>query len=378
MTSTRQVAAIACVVGCCAVAEAATPFAVRIVDYSPAPGQFVRVPDFADPEVTLGPPSGGGTFDADDTSVVTLGGFGGSITLAFDHVVEDHPLNYFGMDAIVFGNAFWAGEDPDRHFAECAMIEVCLDLTGDDCAAGTWYLIPGSHIADPGAQFATRTWDDNVADATYPPATAAWIPPGYAGVWTTTGYLLPSDIFAGDLLRIITNPEQDTGVEGIFGYADFAPTLILGDTDGDNVVDDQGAVPESFYTLPDDPLTVGMSPGCGGGDAFDIAWAIDPQTSLPANLPGFNLIRITNAVDYVALPLGEISPEIGAVSDAAPDPFGDHDDDGDIDLADIAEFLLCYGSAPPPKAPCARFDREGDEAVGSSDAAVLMERMTGP
>ncbi len=367
-----------CMLMLAAAVRATTPFGARIVDYSPAPGQFVQVADFNAPILALGPPSGGGMFDADDTSVVTLGGFGGSITLAFDHVVEDHRLNPFGMDAIVFGNAFWAGSDADRHFAECAMIEICLDPTGNDCAEGPWYLIPGSHITDPDGQLAQRTWDDDTADQTYPPNSSLWIPVGSAGVWTTDAYLLPNDVFAGNLLRIIDNPEQGTGIEGIYGYADYAPTLVLGDTDGDDYADDLEATPETFYTSPDDPMTVGISSGSGGGDAFDIAWAIDPVTLAPADLPGFNLIRITNAVDFVETPLGEISPEIDAVADAKPDPIGDFDLDEDIDLLDAAALQRCFNTTPTANEPCGRFDRNGDEFIGSDDAADLSMRITGP
>ena len=75
--------------------------------------------------------------------------------------------------------------------------------------------------------------------------------------------------------------------EGVFGYADLSPTLQLGDLDADNVVDDPNADPNDFYTRPDDPLRVGITMGAGGGDAFDIGWAIDAADGSPANLAGF-------------------------------------------------------------------------------------------
>ena len=68
----------------------------------------------------------------------TLGGFGGTITLIFDHTVEDDPLNPFGMDAIVFGNAFWHGGDWNSHWAECATIEISLDVNGNSEADDPW------------------------------------------------------------------------------------------------------------------------------------------------------------------------------------------------------------------------------------------------
>lgn len=354
---------------------AETPFATRVIDYSPAPGQWVNDFRFNNPSAALGQPFPGGLPSPDEFSLVSLGGFGGSIILAFDHTIQDDLLNPFGMDAIVFGNAFWVSSNPNDHWAECATIEISLDVNGNGDADDRWYLIPGSHIPDPTGQFLVVTWDDDVADDTYPPAFDTWIPPGLSGMWTTEAYELPGDLFGPP---VVTNPSLDPGVEGIIGYAEYSPTLLLGDLDADNVVDDPTIPPEEFYTVPDDPLEVGMTPGSGGGDAFDIAWAIHPATGKSANLPGFDFIRITTAVNVVFGALGEKSPEIDAVADVAPDPFGDFDDDGDIDLVDLAAFQICFGVADVLTAGCERIDREPDGLIDLVDWAAIQSRLTGP
>lgn len=354
--------------------RAETPFATSVSDFAPAPGQWVNDARFNDPTAALGAPFPGGLPEPDELIVVSLGGFGGSITLAFDHTVLDDLLNPFGMDAIVFGNAFLLDGDPDAHWAECATIEIALDENGNGVADDKWYLIPGSHIPNPAAQLLTVMWDDDVADDTYPPELASWIPPGLFGEWTTTAFELPADPFAFPAVR---NPSIDPDVEGIFGYAEYSPTVRLGDLDADNSVDDPTIAPEAFYTVPDDPLTTGVSPNSGGGDAFDIAWAIDPDTLLPAALPGFDFIRITAAVDSVFGEIGEKSPEIDAVADAAPDPFGDTDDDGDIDLFDVAVFQVCRGAINPSSSGCARVDLESDDAITLTDWAAMSVRITG-
>lgn len=298
-------------------ALATSPFATRVIDYSPAPGQFVRNPQFSDPSRALGPPVGGGTVTADDTKVVTLGGFGGSITLAFDHRVLDDPRNPMGLDAIVFGNAIHVSGNPNRRFAEAATIEISLDVNANGLADDAWYVIRVPQMAmPPTAAISTRTWDDNIADPTFPPGQASWVPAGKSGVWQTHGYLLPASAFAAPVL---TNPNGTTATtEGIWGIADHTPTLILGDLNADNIVDDAAASPAWFYTWPDDPFSVGITPGACGGDAFDIAWAVDPATGLPAMLPGFDFIRITTAVDAINVPFGEVSAEIGGVADVTP------------------------------------------------------------
>ena len=355
-----------------------SPFATSVIEYAPAPGrEFVDEPYFNDPGVALGPPTGGGTEIPDSSSVVTLGGFGGTITLRFDHVVEDAPLNWFGMDAIVFGNAFWVGEEALRHWAECATIEIALDTNGngqiDEDEGEGWCLIPGSHITDPDAQYTTQTWDDD-PDTDIPPELLSWVPPGYYGTWTTSAYLLP-ELFDE---WIVENPAEDPDVEGIFGYGEYTPTLVLGDLDVDNIVDDSLITPEEFYTVPDDPLTVGISPGSGGGDAFDIAWAIDAETGEPAGLNGFDFIRITNPTNVVSGILGEKSPEIDAVADAVPDPFGNCDDDRDIDLADFSVMQNCFNPSALLGQGCDCVDREGNEIIDLDDFAPFVLRLMGP
>jgi len=355
---------------------AQSPFAVEVVEYAPAPGQFVNDVDFNDPFRALGPPVGGGTVDPNHESVVTLGGFGGYIVLRFDHVVEDHPLNPYGMDFIVFGNAHWVGNDPNRRWAEAATIEIAHDEDGNGMIDNgeMWYVIPGSHIVDPGAQWSMQVWDDNPNTET-PPEFVEWIPAGQTGSWNTFGYLLPQTVFGGIVLQ---NPSLDGRTDAIYGYADLSPTLAQGDWDGDNVIDDPVAEPEDFYTRPDDPLTVGLSPGCGGGDAFDIAWAVHPATGEPAGPTGFDFIRITTAVNATLGFLGEKSAEIDGVSDAAADSFGDIDGDGDLDLRDAADLQHCYGAMLLNISPCAPLDEFGDGVIDEFDARRILKRLTGP
>jgi len=143
------------------------------------------------------------------------------------------------------------------------------------------------------------------------------VPRGESGVWQTAGFRLPADPFESSL--VIDNPNgSDATEEGVWGYADLSPTLLLGDLDGDNLVDDPSTEPEGFYTIVDDPARGGIDPGSGGGDAFDIAWAIDPATGVPALLPGFDFIRISNATNAIFGPFGERSAEICGVADARP------------------------------------------------------------
>lgn len=354
-------------------ALAGSPFATAVIAFDPAPGQFVNHPAFSDPAAALGAPSGAGTATAGNTSVVSLGGFGGSIVLAFDQTVEDHPLNPLGLDAIVFGNAFWVN-GPDRRWGEAGIIEISLDINSDGLANDPWYLIPGSHLPAP-TPVTWQMWDSFTADPTYPPAFASWIPPGRSGVWESWGFSLPPVPFHSTPM---TNPLAGAGEEAVYGYADTTPTLLLGDLDADNLVDDPLIDPAAFYTLPDDPFLLGVSPGSGGGDAFDIAWAIDAATGEAAGLPGFDFIRISTGVHHVVGVLGELSAEIDAVADVAPDPHGDHEGDGDIDLLDVAAMQRCFGAAAGQEGGCAPLEWEVDGDLTLEEVGRLIGRLTGP
>jgi len=333
-------------------------FATSVVDYTPAPGINVNNSVFNESSKALGPPAGVGVDEPDNSKVVTLGGFGGSITLAFDAMVEDDPANPLGLDAIVFGNSFWVSGDPTRRWAECAHIEISLDANGNGLADDAWFLIPGSHLP-AAAQSAWREqlWDDDGATPT-PPEYVEDYPdpanfPGIGPSYTTAAYELPPE-FATVVLE---HPDgAGAMVEAHWGYADLSPTLAL----------PSGVAPEEFYTVPDDPMTVGVTPGSGGGDAFDIAWAVDPQTGAPANLPGFHFIRITSAIQHDAGIFGELSAEIGGVADVRPGLLGDINGDGVVDTADLGLLIGVFGSADTGA------DLNADGIVDTADLGLLI------
>ncbi len=122
------------------IATAESPYAFEVVDFAPGRG---AVPGYDEPTSALGEPSRttGWSWAPETvtpfqpawlpTQVVSLGA-AGSITLAFDHDVLDDPGNPFGIDLIVFGNAFCT--DPSYPFGVCGAflseggrIDVSLD-----------------------------------------------------------------------------------------------------------------------------------------------------------------------------------------------------------------------------------------------------------
>lgn len=123
-----------------AVLASADPHADVVIDFQPGLG---GAPGYVDPEAALGPPT---RHTVDDEVVspfvpawgtdelVSLGA-GGSITLAFDQPVENHPDNPYGIDLLLFGNAGCIDTDYPNGViggffgADGGLVEVSLDGT---------------------------------------------------------------------------------------------------------------------------------------------------------------------------------------------------------------------------------------------------------
>lgn len=322
--SSRRVWGVLGMVSLATHAIAQYPFVESVIEYAP-----VNPPaGFTDPSRVLGPPSAGGMLEPDNSGIVSLGSQGGSITVRFDPPIENHPDNPMGLDFIVYGNAFFVGGDPQRRFQEPAIIEVAVDDNGNGQPDGPWYLIPGSRGFSP-TPFPFRNE-----------------PPG-------TTNLPPNDI--GLMAGAILNPNAQDGnpatdaLEFNWGYADMTPTA-------EEFLDNR--------VRPSDPFTVGITQGSGGGDAFDISWAVDANGQ-PANLERIHFIRITSFIDRQLGVFGPASPEIDAIVAVARDI----DSDGDGILDDYEIFVL---GTDPLRPESTLLPLEIPASLGGSPAGTLL------
>jgi hypothetical protein len=231
------------------------PFADEVIDYQPGEG---AAPGYADPATALGEPerlTGEGVFPGVvsilngpwlDTEIVSLGE-GGCLTLRFDTPVTDDPANPFGVDLLIFGNAFFVGDDAGITglFADGGSVEVSPD-------GATWSLVPDGS-AD--GLYPTQGWrdagpfdaepGDEPTDFTRPvnPAFTVdhFIGRGYAealAMYGPSGGGAPVDVGVTGLESVsfvrICNPVPGITVE-IDAVADVAP-VVPGDTNDDGVV----------------------------------------------------------------------------------------------------------------------------------------------
>ncbi|MGH7290573.1 MAG: hypothetical protein ACREJT_05145, partial [Myxococcota bacterium] len=103
----------------------AASFATQVVSYTAGSN---ATPGYVDPTSSLGSPAratGSGAFDGDITpfnapytadQVVSIGA-GGELVVRFDHQVLDDAANLYGIDLLIYGNAF-LGMDFDAGLAD--------------------------------------------------------------------------------------------------------------------------------------------------------------------------------------------------------------------------------------------------------------------
>ena len=280
------------------------PYVTRVLEYRPAPGQFVNtLPEYKDGDTqetmnkkALALVSGG------KSDVITLGSWGGYIVVGFDHTIA----NVAGKrDFRVLGNSLVGG-------SEAGIVYVAYDKNKNgNPDADEWYEIAGSATLDPtketwyndqvGRNFDVKTYRDYTVTYQRPTAEtpkdiaeyirwrdnkggSGWIPKNsyheqtYYPQWikessyTLSGTRLPQNGYN-------QSSESPYYVQCKFsyGYADNAPS------------DSKDAT-------------------------IDIDWAVDKQ-GRKVYLPGVDFIKIYTGVNQENGNLGECSTEISGITD---------------------------------------------------------------
>ena len=115
---------------------ASSPSWSRVVEYTPAPGQYIGDEEFAGftgEELTASDAVAYAERRLGEGKFLSLGGFGGYVVVGFDHSVD----NASGYDLAVRGNAFNGSSEP-------GIVWVMQDENGNGLPDDTWYELAGS------------------------------------------------------------------------------------------------------------------------------------------------------------------------------------------------------------------------------------------
>lgn len=204
---------------------------------------------------------------------VSLGAAGGYVQYEFNTMIEDNPANPYGVDFVVYGNAFSGNP-------EAASVKVSDDGTN-------WYELAGSLYYDStvtkrNATVSYEKRSDGIyytldgATWTKLTGTTAWWPEyeaeGYGSVYggNESGVLWSTDYNTITFSGVTLVRDTDTTNDYQFGYADIH-------ANGSN------------YGAAANPYTITNAQS--GGDGFDLAWAVQSDGT-PAHLGAVKYVRV--------------------------------------------------------------------------------------
>lgn len=266
--------------------ETSSKWISKIIEYRPAPGQFING-------------SASGTMKSAEGIVgkrgmVSLGAYGGYITFMFDHTVIDQA----GFDFVIHGNAQDGG-------SEAGAVMVAHDSNGNGLADDQWYELRGSETDKAkknigitytrpsqtlSAQDVAWRTTDGKSGALHSAPVASFNPQCYYPLFIAGD---PAELsFSGNMLANTAVQNPDTGfwrLESLaWGYVD-------------NYTED-------YMTRVGDDRDTERS------NKFDLANAIDKDGNA-VKIEHVDFIRVYNCLNQEAGWLGETSTEVcGAIS----------------------------------------------------------------
>lgn len=262
-------------------------YATKVLEYMPAPGQFMNTLTSAWKE----------NFTADEVlaladerivnkSMLSLGAWGGYITLGFDHRIANVEGDY---DLRIYGNAHTSASGAS---AEPGIVMVSKDSNANGLPDDEWYELAGSEYGSeqeirgysityyrPSEPLGDIKWKDNQGGEGIIPHNTFHTDNSYYPAWLSEDEIT----FSGTRLP---DNAVDTGTEASpnwqqsafgYGYADNLPNTAQ-------------------------------------GSLFKIEWAVDAQGQA-VQLDGIDFVRIYSAVNQVCGWMGETSTEVTTVED---------------------------------------------------------------
>lgn len=264
-------------------------YITHVFEYVPAPGQFVNILPVYEVGNTAEQMCAKCLTSFNNDTPVTLGAYGGYITVGFDHTI----VNVTGQnDFKVLGNAFDGSAEP-------GIILVSTDVNKNGIPDDDWYELAGSEYSKP------ATIHDYEITYTQPASISEDIKwtdnKGGQGV---VKYMTPTHTQAHYPLWITDNSLTFKG-------AQLADNGVL------NTAQTQWIMSAYDYGYADN------KPNSGTGCDFNLEWAVD-SNGKAVTIKGIDFIRIYTAVNQaIGLGVGEISTEIAGIEDLHPTATGE-------------------------------------------------------
>ena len=308
-------------------ANATSPVHNRVIDFVPAPGQFVNaIPEWEEGDDADAMAEKAYCYTAEDGSMVSLGAWGGYITVGFETTI----VNADGKrDIYIEGNAFDAANGVSTLLtggsSEPGVVMVAYDINGNGMPDDNeWFEIAGSEYSNsihnyeityyrPASDDDDIRWTDNNGNSGYVYKNQFHIQP-YWPQWMNDKETLT---FIGT--RLPDNGKNQGDSDSPYyvlerfdwGYADNAPNLK------DDVYNNDVKI--------------------------DIDWAVDKNGNA-VKMPGVDFVRIYTGVNQANGWIGENSTEVMRVMNAhtVDGRDGDVDESIKIDSQVLADFLAKY------------------------------------
>lgn len=295
-----------------------TPYITKVFDYVPAVGQFTNtMPEYeeGDTQETMNRKA----LEAignNRKGMISLGGYGGYVTVGFDHTIENKP----GLcDFRVLGNVFYStgssqANDATGGGCEPGIIMVAVDKNGNGKPdADEWYEIAGSAHRNPSEE----TW--------YAMAQQAGNDVNLYSDYEITYYRPEKEPSTPEEKKQYIRWEDNKGNSGYkvmndYHLQPYFPQWINSDKltfKGtclpQNGIDKSGTgtyfvLYQFRYGYADNAMNTEAA------SAIDIDWAVDVQGN-PVHLPGVDFIKIYTGVNQENGWIGECSTELTGIED---------------------------------------------------------------
>ena len=280
-----------------------SPYISRVLEYNPAPGQFVNtMPMYeeGDTYATMckkAEESIAGT----NSTLISLGAWGGYVTFAFDHSVVNFPDE---LDFLIEGNAFLTSATQKGGSSEPGIVMVSVDVNQNGKPDDQFYQLAGSEYRNP--------LTIHQYELTYYRTPANHVPT----------FEKKSPITDSTYIHWRDNQGADGYVKkNTFHTQEYFPMWLkdssltfYGTCLPDNAYDSNGdgtLWTQNFYGQgyvdcnPNDNVHL---------NSFDISWAVS-EDGTPVSLPCIDFVRVYTGVNQECGWIGETSTEISQARD---------------------------------------------------------------